>query len=108
MRLTIVGKTREGSSSRTCSLPTTWACPRNGHGLGAGGASEPSRESKRKRPGWGELGRFTLMRQFGGRFGGTRVSPQMVSGLAGVKGAPRNLRAIRLIVDIFKKWLSEA
>jgi glycosyltransferase involved in cell wall biosynthesis len=44
----------------------------------------------------GKPGRFTLMRQFGGRFGGTRVFPNMVSGVVRFKRAIQNLRIPKL------------
>ena len=43
--------------------------------------------AKENGPVGGEPGRFTLMRQFGGRFGGNRVRLEMVSGLARFKRA---------------------
>ena len=49
-------------------------------------ARAPEDGDKKKRPGWGEPGRATLMRQFGGRFGGTRVTLQMVNCLSAFKG----------------------
>lgn len=51
---------------------------------------------KENGPVGGEPGRLILMRQFGGRFGGNRVSPEMVSDLAGVKRGRQGLRAILL------------
>ena len=48
--------------------------------------------AKENGPVGGEPGRFTLMRQFGGRFGGNRVRLKMVSGLARFKRAIQNLR----------------
>jgi glycosyltransferase involved in cell wall biosynthesis len=60
----------------------------------------PARLSRRKRRGQKKTARLggtrpsTLMRQFGGRFGGTRVSLEMVSGPAGFKGVVKNFRRI--------------
>ena len=48
--------------------------------------------TKENGPVGGEPGRFTLMRQFGGRFGGNRVRLNMVSDLARFKRAIQNLR----------------
>ncbi len=44
---------------------------------------------KRKRPGGGNQAVFTLMRQFGGRFGGTRVFLEMVGSFIAFKGRSR-------------------
>ncbi len=46
--------------------------------------TEQKKQKKTARLG-GEPSRLILMRQFGGRFGGYRVSAKMVSGLTGVK-----------------------
>ena len=54
------------------------------------GARRTRARAKGKRPGWGEPGRFTLMRQFGGRFGGTRVFPEMVRAPAPFKRMVKN------------------
>ena len=48
--------------------------------------------TKENGPVGGEPGRFTLMRQFGGRFGGNRVRLELVSDLARFKRAIQNLR----------------
>ena len=44
----------------------------------------------------GGIGPFILMRQFRGRFGGIRVSLEMVSDLAGVKRGTKSLRTLSL------------
>ena len=72
-------------------------------------AGPPLARRKRKRPGWGEPGRLILMRQFGGRFGGTRVHPKMVSGLKSFKRATRKSSALssKYLTFIGKKTLAE-
>ena len=89
MRSAIAGRTRRANSSRTCCWPTISACRRNAPAFADGPAAERTKENG---PVGGEPGRFTLMRQFGGRFGGNRVRLKMVSGLARFKRAIQNLR----------------
>jgi hypothetical protein len=61
-------------------------------------------KAKENGPVGGKPGRLILMRQFGGRFGGYRVSREMVSGLTGVKrGRAKSPRSFSKILELFDK-----
>ncbi len=88
MRSAIAGRTRRGSSSRTCWRPIIWACRPSGPGSG------PLRGKriggKRKRPGWGGTGPSHSHASVWGTLWGNSRPPKDGYRPEGFKGGPPN------------------